>query len=94
MRTLCGRNIETKYQNESTMSSISMDSEAKDGPTANGSTPRNAQGWDGKLRVEKKAVITNPEALTDPDYSNDEAPSPEVIEADDGKCATFPNFVS
>ena len=71
-----------------------MDSEAKDAPTANGSTPRNAQGWDGKLRVERKAVVTNPEALTDQDYSDAEAPSPEVIEADDGGYMTFLTFIS
>lgn len=72
------------------MGSISMDGEAKGLPIATHSTPRNAQGWDGKLRVEKKAVITNPQALVDPNYSDEGAPSPEVIEADDGKsCAPF-----
>ncbi|KAI2614888.1 protein phosphatases PP1 regulatory subunit sds22 [Hypoxylon sp. NC1633] len=33
---------------------------------------RDSKGWDGKLRVERTAVIQNPEALSDPDYSDDE----------------------
>lgn len=41
---------------------------------------RNSQGWDGKQR----AVLSNPEALEDPDYSDSDAPSPEKIEADEG----------
>ncbi|KAF7561943.1 hypothetical protein G7046_g2198 [Stylonectria norvegica] len=32
---------------------------------------RNSKGWDGKLRVPKSAVLTNPEALSDPEYSDD-----------------------
>ncbi|PWY82860.1 NIF-domain-containing protein [Aspergillus heteromorphus CBS 117.55] len=40
-------------------------------------------GWDGKLRVEPKAVITNPEALEDPDYSDEDAPPVEEIQADE-----------
>lgn len=40
---------------------------------------RNSQGWDGKQR----AVLSNPEALEDPDYSDSDAPSPEKIEADE-----------
>ena len=44
----------------------------------------NANGWDGKLRVDKKAVITNPEALSDPEYSDEDAPPVEEIAADEG----------
>lgn len=44
----------------------------------------NANGWDGKLRVDKKAIITNPEALSDPDYSDEDAPPVEEIAADEG----------
>ncbi|ODA81515.1 hypothetical protein RJ55_00014 [Drechmeria coniospora] len=32
---------------------------------------KNSKGWDGKLRVPKAARVTNPEALSDPDYSDD-----------------------
>ncbi|MCJ1486567.1 hypothetical protein MMC06_006745 [Schaereria dolodes] len=51
--------------------------------TANGSTPRDSRGWDGKLRVTRNAVLTNPEALSDPDYSNEDAPPVAQIEADE-----------
>lgn len=35
--------------------------------------------------MEPKAVITNPEALEDSDYSDPEAPPVEEIDADEGK---------
>ncbi|KAF2144157.1 uncharacterized protein K452DRAFT_296389 [Aplosporella prunicola CBS 121167] len=44
---------------------------------------RSKSGWDGKLRVEKKPVIVNPEALSDPEYSDEDAPPTEQIEADE-----------
>lgn len=48
------------------------------------STPRDSKGWDGKLRIEKpRAVLANPEALSDPEYSDEEAPPVDVIEADE-----------
>lgn len=47
-------------------------------------TPRSRTGWDGKLRVEKKPVLANPEALTDPEYSDEDAPPVEQIDADEG----------
>lgn len=57
-------------------------------PNGNGSkpnTPLSKSGWDGKLRVTpKQAVLANPEALSDPEYSDEDAPPPEQIEADDG----------
>jgi protein phosphatase 1 regulatory subunit 7 len=39
-----------------------------------GSSPRltDSKGWDGKLRVPKSALVANPEALSDPEYSDDE----------------------
>lgn len=46
---------------------------------------KNKEGWDGKLRVEPKAVITNPEALEDSDYSDPDAPPVEEIDADEGR---------
>lgn len=44
---------------------------------------RDSKGWDGKLRVDR-AVITNPEAVEDPGYSDEDAPPVEQIEADEG----------
>ncbi|RDW70637.1 putative protein phosphatase PP1 regulatory subunit Sds22 [Aspergillus mulundensis] len=44
---------------------------------------KDSKGWDGKLRVEPKATITNPEALEDPDYSDSDAPPVEEIDADE-----------
>ena len=41
-------------------------------------------GWDGKLRVQKTAVLANPEALSDPEYSDEDAPPVEEIKADEG----------
>lgn len=46
---------------------------------------RDSQGWDGKLRLDKKAVVTNAEILSDPEYSDDEAPPVDQIEADEGR---------
>ncbi|MCJ1394165.1 Protein phosphatase 1 regulatory subunit sds22 [Xylographa bjoerkii] len=49
----------------------------------NGSGPKDSSGWDGKLRVEKKAVLANPDALSDPEYSDQDAPPVEQIGADE-----------
>ncbi|PHH67109.1 hypothetical protein CDD81_4504 [Ophiocordyceps australis] len=44
---------------------------------------KNSKGWDGKLRLPKSVLVTNPEALSDPDYSDDSNVLPgEEIEAD------------
>ncbi|KAL4785336.1 hypothetical protein BJX76DRAFT_347110 [Aspergillus varians] len=53
-------------------------------PPPNRTTMKDSKGWDGKLRVEPKAMITNPEALEDPDYSDSDAPPVEEINADEG----------
>lgn len=46
----------------------------------------NANGWDGKLRMPKSAILTNPEAVSDPEYSDDENVLPgEEIAADEGE---------
>ena len=50
-----------------------------------GSKPVSSSGWDGKLRVEKRAIVTNAEVLSDPEYSDEEAPPVEEIAADEGK---------
>lgn len=47
-------------------------------------TPRNSKGWDGKLRVGQRAVLANPEAVSDAEHSDDDAPPVEQIEADEG----------
>ncbi|MBE7180665.1 MAG: hypothetical protein INR71_05545 [Terriglobus roseus] len=68
------------------MSSSAADGDANsnvNGTSTNGA-PRDSKGWDGKLRVEKRPVIANPEALSDPDYSDEDAPPVEQIEADEG----------
>lgn len=60
-------------------------SPAADAETSLGIT--NGKGWDGKLRVPKSALISNPEALSDPEYTDDEnVLDGEEIAADDGKC--------
>ncbi len=57
-------------------------------PTAPGvslhNTPKDSKGWDGKLRLERRPVTTNPEALSDPEYSDEDAPPVQEIEADEG----------
>lgn len=46
---------------------------------------RNSKGWDGKLRIPKSAVVSNPEALSDPEYSDDSNVLPgDEIRADEG----------
>jgi len=69
---------------------------AADAPPTNGSSPPSAptangtgahsrvSGWDGKLRVNRQATLVNPEALSDPEYSDEDAPKVEEIEADEG----------
>jgi Leucine-rich repeat (LRR) protein len=56
--------------------------------SSSNSSLRNADGWDGKLRVEKKqAVLVNPEvlegAVSDPEDSEEDDPLVEKIEADE-----------
>ncbi len=63
--------------------------EAHSSPKPEGSTSpgmKNSKGWDGKLRVPKAALLANPEALSDPEYSDDENVAPgETISADEGE---------
>lgn len=54
-------------------------------PHANGSTPTDSKGWDGKLRVDRRAVVTNAEILSDPEYSDEDAPPVDQIDADEGE---------
>ena len=53
-------------------------------PPTNGSSLRDSKGWDGKLRLDKKAVIANAEVLSEPEYSDEDAPPVEQISADEG----------
>lgn len=65
---------------------IAADTKAHDyaaAPEASGSRT-NANGWDGKLRIPKSAILTNAEAISDPEYSDDENVLPgEEIAADE-----------
>jgi protein phosphatase 1 regulatory subunit 7 len=52
---------------------------------------QDSTGFDGKLRVRPNQVIlTNPEALSDPDWSDENAPSTEQIEADEDLLDDYP----
>lgn len=67
----------------------STDTTAAPNNMVNGTQPspglRNSKGWDGKLRVDKTAVLANPEALSDPEYSDDENVNKGVeVPADEG----------
>ena len=69
-----------------------MSDPPQDQPFLDGSTPRDSKGWDGKLRVDKKAIHVNTDALSDPDFSDEDAPPVEQIDADEG--STLPTTVS
>lgn len=53
------------------------------GMASKSSTSQGKSGWDGKLRVTKQATLANPEALSDAEYSDEDAPPVEQIEADE-----------
>ncbi|KAL8774108.1 MAG: hypothetical protein Q9209_001216 [Squamulea sp. 1 TL-2023] len=52
-------------------------------PSTNDSVLTDKSGWDGKLRVEKRAEVVNADTLSDPDYSDEDAPPVEQIQADE-----------
>ena len=54
--------------------------------STNRPTLQDSNGWDGKLRVGRRAVVANAEILSDPEYSDEDAPPVEQIVADEGKC--------
>lgn len=63
--------------------------ERHDGEQSPGIT--NDKGWDGKLRVPGRASLANLEALSDPEYSDDDNVVPgQQIEADEGHYPMFP----
>lgn len=53
-------------------------------PPTNGTRPRDSKGWDGKLRVDRRATVTNAEILSDPEHSDEDAPPVDQIDADEG----------
>lgn len=86
--------ISNYHSHPSSLPSSTMSNEAE--PVANGTeapngtssspkpgTPTSKSGWDGKLRVNKQATLANPEALSDPDYSDEDAPPVDQIDADE-----------
>ena len=58
---------------------------------ANGTTLTDKKGWDGKLRVGKRAEVLIPEDPSDPEQSDDDAPAVDVehIEHDEGSALAF-----
>lgn len=45
----------------------------------------NGKGWDGKLRIPGRVSLANPEALSDPEYSDEENVVPgDEIQPDEG----------
>lgn len=61
-----------------------MDEDLEVQPVSTVLRPQNNQGWDGKLRIEKRAIVANAEILSDPEYSDEDAPPVEQINADEG----------
>ena len=58
-------------------------------------TPKDSKGWDGKLRVEKKTALVNPEAISDAEYSDDENVLPgESVAADEGTSTPTSSLLS
>lgn len=58
--------------------------EHTNGTSSKPGAPHGKDGWDGKLRVNKQATLANPEALSDPEYSDEDAPPVDQIAADEG----------
>ncbi|QSZ29675.1 hypothetical protein DSL72_004191 [Monilinia vaccinii-corymbosi] len=81
---------EQEDKTAASLSHISINGDDTKGHDAQESTaPRSSSGWDGKLRIEKetgkKLELLNPEAISDPEYSDEENVLPgEVINADEG----------
>jgi protein phosphatase 1 regulatory subunit 7 len=79
------------------ISILDDDEEGHGSPKTNG-TPRSSSGWDGKLRIEKekekRAELVNPEAISDPEYSDEEQVLPgQTIAADEGIHQSIPSPV-
>lgn len=55
---------------------------------ADDTKPRDSNGWDGKLRVDRMTLTDEPrdphaQVLSDPEVSDDDAPPPEQLAADE-----------
>lgn len=61
-----------------------MNESPESSPKSKASSLRDRQGWDGKLRVNKRAVIANADALSDLENSDEDAPPVDIINADEG----------
>ncbi|KAL9610608.1 MAG: hypothetical protein Q9167_004710 [Letrouitia subvulpina] len=48
------------------------------------SSLKDSNGWDGKMRIEKKAIVTSDEPLSESDHSDDDPPPIDQIDADEG----------
>ncbi|KAG4034660.1 hypothetical protein MFRU_002g00170 [Monilinia fructicola] len=87
---------EQEHKTVAGLSHISINGEDAKGHDAQESTPpRNSSGWDGKLRIEKekgkKLELLNPEAISDPEYSDEENVVPgEIINADEDLLDDYP----
>jgi protein phosphatase 1 regulatory subunit 7 len=79
---------------ENTPAHISIngdDAEGHDAADKGPATPRSSSGWDGKLRIDKKIELVNPEAISDPEYSDEENVLPgETINADEDLLDDYP----
>lgn len=82
-------------ESEPPANGVKIDDDSLSKHTEGGDEPHsltNSQGWDGKLRLPpKNAVLANPEALSDPEYSDPEAPAVEQIEADEDLLDDYPD---
>lgn len=53
----------------------------------------NGKGWDGKLRIPGRVSLANPEALSDPEYSDEENVVPgDEIQPDEGTALSHLRF--
>lgn len=81
-------------EKENTPAHISIngnDAEGHDAADKGAGTPRSSTGWDGKLRIDKKIELANPEAISDPEYSDEENVLPgETISADEDLLDDYP----
>jgi hypothetical protein len=70
-----------------------MSSDDGSKPHAGKGSITDSKGWDGKLRLDRKQVSSNPEGLSDPECSDEDAPPPEQIEADEGALTVCRSFI-
>ncbi|KAH8813255.1 protein phosphatase-like protein PP1 regulatory subunit sds22 [Xylogone sp. PMI_703] len=80
----------SEEEKQHTSAHISIDAE-ENGGSLKGGPPRSTTGWDGKLRMDKKLELANPEALSDPEYSDEDNVIPgELIDADEDLLDDYP----